>query len=266
MKKRTLLVCFIFLYSSLAVFGWEFVATGEKVATSSGIVVLDPDSYSRRQLQEIKSKGLKPVAWLNVCEVEDWRILPFEARAKDYVLNRKISPQNLSFAQFYSSTFAKILESRVREYIQKGFEGILFARADYFKLVSNNPLNKRMMWQLILKLTEQALSYKSDPLLLLEGEAFIEETIINNNIDGIITSGLFNDKNGRHIHPWQRKKRLNKLKSLLENDCLLLTVETSRTAPQKLFVKEKCNEIGIDYCFDTIPLKMNRRELNGKKK
>jgi hypothetical protein len=187
-------------------------------------------------------------------------------RPKDYLLNRTISPQNLKFARFYSQTFSNILVSRVREYMLKGFEGVLFARADYFRLVSNNPLNKRMMWQLILNLSQQAASYKRDPLILLEGEAFIEETVINSKVDGVITGGLFNAKNGKHIHPWQRKKRLEKLKPLLENDCLLLTVENSKTEQQKLFVKEKCNDLGIDYCFDTIPLKMNRRDFNGKTK
>ncbi|MGM0598327.1 MAG: endo alpha-1,4 polygalactosaminidase [Candidatus Rifleibacteriota bacterium] len=266
MKKNILSLLLVFVFSTVSAFGWQFVATGEEITASNGIVVLDPDCYSRAQLQELVNKGLTPVAWLNVCEVEDWRIMPLDIRAKNYVLDRKKSPQNLKFARFYSQAFTNILVSRVREYMLKGFEGILLARADYFKLVSNNPLNKRMMWQLVLKITEQAARYKSDPLILLEGETFVEETLINNKIDGVITSGLFNDKNGKHIHPWQRKKRLKKVEPLLNNDCLLLTVEASKTGQQKLFVKEKCNELGIDYCFDTIPLKMNRRDFNGKSK
>jgi endo-alpha-1,4-polygalactosaminidase (GH114 family) len=264
-KKSILFVLFLLLFSNVSVFGWQFVSAGEEITVSSGIVVLDPDCYSRTELQELVSRGITPIAWLNVGEIEEWRILPFEVRAKDYVLNQKKSPQSLAFARFYSPSFADILSSRVREYMLKGFTGILFARADYFKLVSNNPLNKRMMWQLILKLIDQASSYRNDPLLLLEGEAFIEEAVINDKIKGVITSGLFNDKKGKHIHPWQRKKRLKELKPLLENDCLLLTVESSKAEQQKLFVKKSCNKLGIDYCFDAMPLMMNRRDFNGKK-
>jgi hypothetical protein len=122
------------------------------------------------------------------------------------------------------------------------------------------------MLKLIRRLTQLAKSIKARPLILVHNLEFVDEILDDSDISGIVTQGLFNGRNGRHIHPWQRQETLQILQRLIKNDKLVLSAEMTKAANQKKFVARSCLESGIDYCFSDLPLEMKRRDYNDTQK
>lgn len=267
MRKTGLVLLLISICFALPSFGWQFVDSINFEKLDSGIVVFDPDNLSREDLKRIKSSGVTPLAWLNLSEIEDWRVISVEAKEKEYAFQVKSSPNDLKLAKFYSSDFRLIAESRVREYLIKGFSGIVFANVGFYGLVSNNPVNRSEMWRLIENLAKQAGDLSTDPLLLIHnGVDFVEELKESKNVDGLLTHGLFNTLRGRHVHEYQRKEVLKKLKPLLGKGKLILTAEMTHASKQREFVARTCKKAGVDFSFQKLPLKMKRRTIDDFKK
>jgi endo-alpha-1,4-polygalactosaminidase (GH114 family) len=246
-------------------FGWQFVDADTVPELNRSIVILDPDSCNRADLGTFKEMGLKTVAWLNVAEIESWRLIAVDVKAKDYVVPNRFSRQGLPLARFYSTEFKTIVKSRVREYMLKGFSGIFLAGTDKFAEISNNPINRSEMWRLIEELASLASSLAYDPIILVQGSDFVERIKSSELVDGVIISGLFNAEKGRHVHPWQRNDRLDRLKCLFETGKLLLTVEMAERSQQQEFIERECKKLNIDFCFHQIPLKMKEIEYGSKR-
>ncbi len=264
MKKVLLLM--LLTVTAVPAMAWQFVAGNAEIDSQQKLLILDPDSYDRHDLARIKAKGHVPVAWLNLGEIEDWRLIGIEVREKDYVFAKRFSPAGLNLPRFYDKSFKEIMEHRLREYLLKGFAGVFFAKVDCFKKVSNSPINRGEMLALVRRLTQLAKSLKARPLILVHGLEFVDEILEDPDISGIVTQGLFNARNGRHIHPWQRQKNMQVLQRLLKNDKIVLTAEMTKAANHKKFVARSCLELGIDYCFSDLPLKMQRRNNNDTQK
>lgn len=253
----------LLLCSLIPCFGWQFSDSTSMDMSSPGIVVLDPDNFSRDDLLNLKKAGLKPVAWLNLSEIEDWRIISVDAKEKDYAFSDRFSPEELKLAKFYSTDFWKIAESRVSEYMMKGFSGLVFANVGYYSLVSNSPINRNEMWYLIENLAKKASTLCVKPLILVHnGLDYIVEIKNSKLVDGLVTQGLFNSFSGRHTYKWQRQEVLENIEPLLKNGKLVLTAEMADKTKQVSFIRETCEKEGLDFCIQKLPLKMNRRKID----
>ncbi|GAB4283472.1 MAG: hypothetical protein Kow0029_29630 [Candidatus Rifleibacteriota bacterium] len=266
MKKIKRLL-FLFLLLSSAVNAWQFDSVRDIPGSASAILVLDPDFYGRTELAELKKMGAKPIAWLNIGEIEEWRTVAADFKLKNYAFQKRKSSNGLKLAVFYSDEFGQIAEERVREYLMKGFSGILFANVDFYSQVSNSPINRSEMWRLIEHLAGKARSLNLNSCnLILDGNVYIREVADSKVIDGVVITGLFNGEKGRHVHEWERQARLKQLGPLFSRKKSVFTVEMANKAHRIDFIERECKKLGIDYCIENLPLQMKRRLNNGLKK
>jgi endo-alpha-1,4-polygalactosaminidase (GH114 family) len=257
MKRWAVLLIFSVL--ALPGFSWQFREIDTE--SSDRLVVLEPDEWSQKQLAELKKQGYKPLAWLNVGEIEDWRLIIHEFKGpEEYAFLKRKTDNQLMLARFYGTAFRKIAQARVREYIHKGFAGIFFAGAGYYSKVSNSPINRGEMWSLLDRLAQLANSITAKPVLIIEGAEFFNEINTDNRFSGVAFSGLFRKKNRKRVFPWQRKSKIEMAKKLIDQNKIVLIAEMTANEQQKGPIRQKCEKLGIDCCFTELPLRMKRRE------
>lgn len=222
---------------------------------SEGYVLLDPDNWSKKQLFELKEKGVVSLAWLNLSDIEPKRIVPINIKKRDYVFPRDKTNSGNPLAIFYSTYYRKMLADRLREYLLKGFDGVVLARAHNYDEISDHPINRKEMWSLIMLLAFEAQKINPNSLIIVHDNGRFVEKISNHPfIAGSLVEGLFNEYKGRHIYPWEREKRLKILEPLLTNKKLIFTVETSDTEERKNQVLTESKTLNLFPAFSMLPL------------
>jgi uncharacterized protein (TIGR01370 family) len=226
----------------------------------AGIVVLEPDHWSRHDLQKMQGNGVVPVAWLNLTQFEDYRLLSWEIKEKDLLIKRSNPPEGGQLLRFYSDEAKKMLKFKVREYLQKGFAGIFLARPDYYKKVSNNPINRLEMRYLIDEVSVYCKRFSANSQVLLHnGLEFYEKGTFPGKVTGVVVEGLFNGVRGTHKHPWDRKEEIVLLKDAINKGYKVFCLDGAKARSRKDFIKEKCEELGFKCFFVPVPLKNERK-------
>lgn len=260
-KSSKIALIFLALFSiSNYCLAWQIWLGQAPHKLSQGIALLEPDNWSRSQLASLKNNKITPIAWLNVSQIEPGRLIVGDIREKSLMIKRRYHPKGGELARFYGNAFKKILKQRIREYIEKGFCGILFARPFLYKSISNNPINKLEMQKLLSELYSDIKSLDPKQIVLVHNSLNLYDNISKKTpIDGIVIEGLFNSHNGKHRHPWQRKEKITNLINWKKCGKLVLCVDDARKSEQKLFVKNECNKYNFDSAFAKIPISLKRR-------
>lgn len=241
--------------------GWQFY-TGQNIdEISAGIVVLEPDNWSREQLLKLKSQGRRTLAWLNLTQIEEHRIVPVDIRDRDYILSGRYRPENMKIAVFYHQSFRRLVQTRMREYLLKGFSGIVLAKTGYYNLLSNSPVNRSEMWKLITFLADDAAKINpTAEIIVHNSEDFWPDVKATPNIGGVLVEGLFFGQQGRQIRPWQRQKRLDTIKELLEAGKRVMIAEDARNEKRRQQVKTEAASLNLLAESVTLPLAINERK------
>lgn len=251
----------IFATSMCPAMGWQFY-TGQNIdEISAGIVVLEPDNWSREQLLKLKSQGRRTLAWLNLTQIEEHRVVPVDIRDRDYILSGRYRPENKKIAVFYHQSFRRLVQTRMREYLLKGFSGIVLAKTGYYNLISNSPVNRSEMWKLMTFLAEDAAKINpAAEIIVHNSEDFWPEIIATPSISGVLAEGLFFSQQGRQVRPWQRQKRLDTIKELLEAGKRVMIAEDARNEKRRQQVKTEAASLNLLAESVTLPLAINERK------
>ncbi len=252
------LVLFCCIASQLNAFSVYFGKVAAEVP--AGIAVLEPDNWSRHDLRKMQENGVVPVAWLNLTQFEEFRLLSWEIKEKDLLIKRSNPPAGGQLLKFYSDEAKKMLKFKIREYMQKGFSGIFLARPDYYKKVSNNPINKLEMGYLIGEISVYCKRFNPGAEVILHnGLEFFEKGAFPGKVTGVLVEGLFNGIRGAHKHPWDRKEEVVLLKNALKKGYNVFCLDGAKAQSRKDFIKEKCEELGFKCFFAPVPLKNERK-------
>ncbi len=251
----------------LPVEAWQFYSGRDSARLQSGYVVLEPDSWSRSDLLEMRDRGVVPLAWLNFGQIEEQRTVPIDVKAKDYAVSGRYLPEGKKLAVFYSQSFRDLLKVRLREYFLKGFSGVVFAKVGMYSELSNSPINRSEMWRLIEDMARESRRLNSVSLVLLhDALEFCNEIKHNRLISGVVEEGLYFGRQGRQIRRWNREKRLNRLLSLKSDGKLILLAEDARTDERRRSVTEESSRHSFDHGFAQLPLDIERINADGHTK
>lgn len=260
-----LLLLAVILTSPLA--AWQFYCGENAAELVADTVLLEPDNWSRDALQAMRNNHRVTLAWLNLAQIEDWRLVPAGLKEKDFVLSRRYNPENLKMAVFYSTAYRSLVKGRLREYLLKGFDGVVLAKTGYYKEFSNGAMNHLEMWRLIEELAIEARAIRSTAQVFVhDGESFHTEISKSQHIDGIVVEGLFYGYQGRQIHSWDRLPRLQELQKLQSTGKKILTAEDARTVSRQSFVDAECRRLNIKAAITELPLKIERQKTHASKK
>jgi endo-alpha-1,4-polygalactosaminidase (GH114 family) len=227
---------------------WSFYQGDDPAMVKTKIAVLEPDNWNRESLKTLGDSGCKAIAWLNLTQIEESRLVNSDARTRDYVISGRYLPEGMKLAVFYSSAYRSILVERLREYMHKGFAGVALGKVGYYREISDNPVCRSEMWQLIKLLASEA--QKIDPaaiVLVHDADDFLAEIDADRSIAGVIAEGLFYGKKGRQVKFWQQSPRFVALKKLAEKGRLVLCAEDARTAQRRASAAAFCLQNGF-YC------------------
>ena len=265
-------ICFLalliaFTCFSLPVFAWQFYAGSDIAMLAPGYVLLEPDNWSRKDLETMGQHGITALAWLNVCQVEESRVVGLDIKSKDYTISRRYLRENKKLAVFYSQSFRDLLRLRLREYLLKGFAGVVFTKAGYFNELSNSPINRSEMLRLLEDMAREARSVSSTALVLVhEASSFYTEIGQNSDIAGVVEEGLYFGRQGRQLRSWDREKRLNALLKLKESGKLIMLAEDARSDARRQYAGDECRKHGFDHGFAELPLIIERKVTDGSTK
>lgn len=242
---------------------WQFYQGYEIGALQPGFAVVDPDNFSRDDVAKMHELGVKPLAWLNLAQIEQSRIIPFDMRERDYIFPRQVTAGGKPLARFYTAQFRQLVRMRVQEYLMKGFAGVLLGRTADYEVLSNSPVNRSEMWNLIVHLAR--VSKKLNPAALVivhDNGKFAHEAARERLVDGVLVEGLFNGQNGRHIYQWERQDRLKQIQDVQKAHKLVFSAETSNTAGRVDQAVSEAQELGVIVGFTQLPLIMERIQNN----
>lgn len=261
--NRLIISVLLLILATGPVSAWQFYQGYDIAALQPGFVLVDPDNFSRDQVAKMHELGIKPLAWLNLAQIEQSRIIPFDMRERDYIFPRRVAAGEKPLARFYTAQFRQLATMRAQEYLMKGFAGVLLAHTANYELISNSPVNRKEMWSLIAHLAR--ISKKINPSALVivhDNGKFAQEVAREHLVEGVLVEGLFNSQNGRHIYQWERQDRLNQIKDVLEACKLVFSVETSNTNQRVEQVLSEAQGLGVVVGFTQLPLIMERIHNN----
>lgn len=256
-----------FVLSGLPADAWQFYNGSDSADLVPGCVVLEPDNWGRNDLKEMRAQGIVPLAWLNFSQIEDQRLVPIDIKDKDYIITARYLPEGKKLAVFYSQSFRDLLKVRLREYLLKGFAGVVFAKVGSYDVLSNSPINRSEMWRLVEDMARESRRLNSSAMIILhDALGFYDEIRQNQLISGVVEEGLYFGRQGRQVRRWNRETKLKQLLSLQSDKKLILLAEDARTDGRRRFVAAESGRHGFDHGFDELPLDIERKAKYGQKK
>gem|GEM_PF-2102579 len=261
------IILLTFIFSCLPADAWQFYNGSDSTELLPGYVVLEPDNWGRNDLLEMRRRGVVPLAWLNFSQIEDRRLVPIDIKAKDYVIAGRYLPEGKKLAVFYSQSFRDLLKIRLREYLLKGFAGVVFAKVGRYDALSNSPINRSEMWRLVEDMVRESRRINSSALIVLHDALdFYEEIRQSRLISGVVEEGLYFWRHGRQVRRWNREKKLKQLVALQSEKKLIFLAEDARTDTRRSFVAAESDRHSFDHGFAELPLDIERKAINGHKK
>lgn len=268
LKKLCLKILILALvFSGLPAGAWQFYNGSDSAELLPGHVVLEPDNWGRNDLVEMRRRSVVPLAWLNFSQIEDHRLVPLDIKDKDYVISSRYLPEGKNLAVFYSQSFRDLLKARLREYLLKGFSGVVFAKVGSYDVLSNSPINRSEMWRLIEDMARESRRLNSSAIIILhDALAFHDEIRQNQLILGVVEEGLYFGRQGRQVRRWNREAKLKQLVSLQSAKKLIFLAENARTHARRRFVADESGRHLFDHGFAELPLDIERKAKYGQKK
>ena len=264
---RLLLVSLILGGFPWPVSAWQFYAGSDIAKLEPGYVLIEPDNWSRKDLETMRQRGITPLAWLNVAQIEESRVVGVDISSKDYVVSRRYLREDKKIAVFYSQSFRELLRSRLREYLLKGFAGVVLAKAGYYEELSNSPINRSEMLRLLEDTARDARRLNSHALVIVhDASSFYPEIGQNKEISGVLEEGLYYGRQGRQVRSWDSDKRLADLLKLKQGGKLVMLAEDARSDTRRQYTAEECHKHGFDHGFAELPLIIERKVTDGSKK
>jgi uncharacterized protein (TIGR01370 family) len=217
------------------------------------LVILEPDNYSKDEIENLKANGTIVLAYLSVGEVNSGR--SYFNEVKDCILGK-----NPVWNSYYVNVSCKkwrefILDKRISHLLNKGFDGVFLDTVD---VVDVYPNMKKDMVDLIAKIRER---YPDIVIIQNRGFSVIDETA--KYVDGVLFECFttrYDWKSGKYV-PWSgdnlewiddNARKLVKLKE--KYDIIVLTLDYADDESLKEICIEHAKRFGFIPFVSTIDL------------
>ena len=248
-------VCLLFL-AGLPAQAWVFCPEKSLFAESpdrgSGtVVVLDPDQWSRREILDMRSRGLVPIARLDIAHRERRRTFASLIDEKWLVIPKHSPAPDPAPVRFYLDAWQRLLLTRVDQLLHLGFSGLLLEGTSAATEITDHPTIGREMqtWAGTITRHVRSLGIGSGTIFLRHEGGTIPEPDCCDSPDGIVVSWLWYPPRGRNLHPWERAVPLKRLSSWISRGRRVLTLDHPRTLQDRRRVAEEARAAGFDPGF-----------------
>lgn len=235
-------------------FGVSYNKISPKQAQGYNLLIVEPDNYSRLEVEQLKSEGTKVIAYVALGEVDRnrWYYPLLEERGFLGVNENWDSPY-LDLAD--STTRAIMLEKVIPEIMVKDFDGLFLDTVDDVAPYTERSDLQPYMLEIIRRIREQypeAMIVQNAGLFLLErSNRFIDAVLI----EDVATMYNFQDKTYNLQRRKEYREKATRIRELSDiTGKPFLIVDFARTGALREKARSRLDTLRFPYFIGTIEL------------
>ena len=181
---------------------WSYQLTGDMASTkrsNADVAVVDPDHAGSAERYKTKARGGKrPVlAYISVGEAEEGRSYMKDSK-QSWNTGRTQGWSGNYAAKYWDEDWKRIVKSRVRDALAKGYDGVYLDRVDTYESTKAPGGAREQMVKLVKELAAEARSKKGNAAVVVQNaEELLTDKSYVAAIDGIAKEDLYHGINHR---------------------------------------------------------------------
>ncbi len=260
---RVCLALCLLLFTQSSLYGFEIHLgpwNDRLLDLSSGTLLLvDPDDVSTKQLQQLHSRGVRPLAWLNLGYREPGRSFTAHVEDRSLSLSGKKPRQSRYPVRFFSALWKRLLQQRIQEITNLGFRGLFLTGLQAATQITDHPIAVEEMMNLCRWIRHLHVGLVDHPFLVIDMPLNFRVPATSLSFtDYICLQGIWYTSPRRSIRPWERQPHLDRW--FRQQQIPLLTIDNAPAAKQP-DLRAEVAALGADAGFATLPLYPIRSRL-----
>ena len=181
---------------------WSYQLTGDMASTkrsNADVAVVDPDHAGSAERYKTKGRGGKrPVlAYISVGEAEEGRSY-MKGSKQSWNTGRTQGWSGNYAAKYWDEDWKRIVKSRVRDALAKGYDGVYLDRVDTYESTKAPGGSREQMVKLVKEVAAEARSKKGNTAVVVQNaEELLTDKSYVAAIDGIAKEDLYHGINHR---------------------------------------------------------------------
>lgn len=189
---------------------WSYQLTGDMSSTrnsNADVAVVDPDHAGDASRYKSKAGGgrRQVLAYISIGEVEEGRKYMKDGK-QSWNTGRTQGWSGNYAARYWDEDWKRIVKSRVREALAKGYDGVYLDRVDTYESVKAPGGSREQMVKLVKEVAAEARTKNSDAAVIVQNaEELLTDRSYVNAIDGVAKEDLYHGIQ----HRGERNSRTN---------------------------------------------------------
>ena len=199
---------------------WSYQLTGDIASTkrsNADVAVVDPDHAGSAEKYKSKAKGGKRavLAYISVGEAEEGRSY-MKGSKQSWNTGRTQGWSGNYAAKYWDEDWKRIVKSRVRDALAKGYDGVYLDRVDTYENTKAPGGSREQMVKFVKEVAAEARSRKSNAAVVVQNaEELLTDKSYVAAIDGIAKEDLYHGIN--HGGERNSQSNVNSSKSYLKS-------------------------------------------------
>ena len=199
---------------------WSYQLTGDMASTkrsNADVAVVDPDHAGSAEKYKSKAKGGKRavLAYISVGEAEEGRSY-MKGSKQSWNTGRTQGWSGNYAAKYWDEDWKRIVKSRVRDALAKGYDGVYLDRVDTYENTKAPGGSREQMVKFVKEVAAEARSRKSNAAVVVQNaEELLTDKSYVAAIDGIAKEDLYHGIN--HRGERNSQSNVNSSKSYLKS-------------------------------------------------
>lgn len=220
------------------------------------LVVLDPDNRSASEIQMLRDRGARPIAYVNLGEAETYRYF-YDQVDPDWLLGPNPNWPDHYYVDARAEGWRRLLlDTVIPNIMEKGFEGLFFDMVDT-ALPGLHPETKPGM----LALTDAIRQAYPDRILIMNNGLFLVDDV-QASLDALIVENVFTRydfENDRYVRTSSSRRdelvsQLRAYRTRYDLPSLLLNYAESGGSPLRAYASSNAQEAGFPTFISTVEL------------
>ena len=181
---------------------WSYQLTGDMASTkrsNADVAVIDPDHAGNAERFKSKANGGKRqvLAYISVGEAEEGRSY-MKGSKQSWNTGRTQGWSGNYAAKYWDEDWKRIVKSRVREALSKGYDGVYLDRVDTYENTKAPGGSREQMVKLVKEVAAEARAKKGNAAVVVQNaEELLTDKSYVSAIDGIAKEDLYHGINHR---------------------------------------------------------------------
>ncbi len=238
------------------VFTWavvlQKVPVRQLVQSLAGLLVVDPDAYTRAEVEQMQRGHRLVLAYLSVGEAEAYRRSFSQPEIRSLIIRENPDWKDNFRVAYWDNRWSAVMASSVSEILSQGFDGLFLDVVDAWEDYPASATARADMARLICRIADQAHALNPQALILLQNshELFEDPTVFQ-RVDGLSQESLHASWSKKKPAPaWLARKRAA-LARLRQRGKFIGLIEYTRDPVKMRLIKEKALRQGFIPYFTT---------------